>query len=121
MMKKVVRLVLSEEDNSEKNGEMKDDEEGQSDMFTLVDVRKMKSIGWLSFHEEHMGDALVFANALLRQFLLAGKINSANVFVSGYLPEDVMEKAATGTHRSNTTPEAYVAMAMDVDTESYSN
>jgi hypothetical protein len=62
---------------------------------TRSDVRKMKAIQWLCFYDEHLGDALIAANMLLRQFLLANKFASANMFLQ-HLPDEVVEKAMTG-------------------------
>jgi Nuclear pore protein 84 / 107 len=47
---------------------------------TRLEVRKMESVRWLSFHDNHIGEALIAANTLLRQFLLVGKIPVAIKF-----------------------------------------
>jgi len=55
VLKRVVQLVLEEQDLVV-----------TPDTPTRLDARKLKAILWLSFHEEHIGDALIFANTLIR-------------------------------------------------------
>lgn len=74
IVKRVVRTLLSEGDDSNR-----------------ADERKMKAIMWLCYHEEHMGDALVCANSLLRQFVLNSKLKCAFAFLEKFLPENVVE------------------------------
>lgn len=65
------------------------------DSDTLDDI-KCSSLYWLLQYEEHLGDALICANILLRQFLLSeheDKIDVATEFVSKYLLEDLVDRA----------------------------
>jgi hypothetical protein len=71
VLKRVVSIIFEEEDESvdPKN-------------VTPNDYLKMKAVDWLNFDDRHCGEALVAANRLLRQFLLADKTISANTFIN---------------------------------------
>lgn len=100
ILKIVVRLILAEEDEGSS-------EEADSSTPTRLDIRKMKSIQWLCLYEDHMSDALIAANMLLRQFLIANKFASSVMFVQDFLPSAVVEEAMTLT----------VSLTEDEDTE----
>jgi hypothetical protein len=53
-----------------------------------LDVRKMKAVKWLCFSDEHLGDALIYSNTLLRRFLLADKVASAFMFMQQDIRRD---------------------------------
>ena len=55
------------------------------------DIRKCQSIGWLCFTPNHYGPALVCANELVRQLLLANKTHVASQFLWDYFPTIVQE------------------------------
>ena len=68
------------------------------------DARMMRSIQWLCYYPEHMPDALVAANMLLRKFLLADYNSSEassstrglyapKVFIDKILPKDLIDVA----------------------------
>ena len=77
ILRQVVRLLLEEHD--------------------ATDRKKCKSMQWLLQNEEHLGDALICANMLLREFFLqeAGKnkLEAAMIFVEDHLPEGLVESA----------------------------
>lgn len=56
-----------------------------SDTPTPLDIQKMEGIKWLCLSRPHLDTALEFTNALLRQFLLADKVASAQLFVDDVL------------------------------------
>ena len=93
ILRTVVRLMLEEGDDDSIM-----DVDAGSDPYTTPtrsDIRKMKSIQWLCFFEGHMGDALIAANMLLRQFLLSSKFASAIMFLQDFLPAEIIEGAMT--------------------------
>lgn len=96
LLRTVVRLMLVVDDGTGDVDTGMDDQEIDTNTPTRADVKKMKAIQWLCFYEEHMGDALIAANMLLRQFLLANKFASANMFLQDFLPDEVVEKVMTG-------------------------
>ena len=74
----------------------------------------LRSISWLCHSEEHLGDALVCTNMLLRKLLLAddGQISTALLFLDEYLPKQVMEYAESPAPlppQEETTEEACMA------------
>jgi hypothetical protein len=74
VLRQVVRLALSSSTDNDEN--------------------KCKSLQWLLQSDEHLGDALICANLLLRDFFLneqEDKMETAMVFVEDYLPEDLVE------------------------------
>ena len=79
-------------------------------MISPGDIRKMHSIRWLSFYNEHYGDALVCANMLMRNLLLEippslgesdedtyddwvdnVKLYTSKVLQSRFLPSDIAQ------------------------------
>ena len=98
VMKMVVRLILAEEDD------MVSAEEATTTP-TRSDVRKMKATQWLYFYEEHVGDALIAANMLLRKFLLDDKFASATMYLQDFLPSALVEKVMTSSVSSTTGDE----------------
>jgi hypothetical protein len=82
LLRRVVDLICSEEEIP-----------ASADTITRLDIRKMKSVLWLTFSNEHAGDALISADTLLRQFLLASKLPSAIMFVEDVLPEKIIGTA----------------------------
>jgi hypothetical protein len=81
-------------------------------MITHSDIRKMHSIRWLCFYDEHYVDAIVCANMLLRRLLLdfclsnetpqdeefddwtnSAKVYAAKVFQARFLPENIVQTA----------------------------
>ena len=56
---------------------------------TQTDVRQMKAILWLCVNPSHSESAVVFANKLLRRFLLEGKVASAVMFLEDVLPREL--------------------------------
>ncbi|GKY96500.1 hypothetical protein MPSEU_000609600 [Mayamaea pseudoterrestris] len=58
------------------------------DTPTQSDLQMMDCIKWLSFSKKHLHHALEFTNTLFRQFLLAGKMASAELFVENTLRDD---------------------------------
>jgi hypothetical protein len=71
VLRRVVRLLLNEQDPH----------------------CQLRSIAWLCHSNEHLGDALVCTNMLLRNFLLArdDQVSRALLFIDQYLPERVLE------------------------------
>jgi hypothetical protein len=66
------------------------------DIKETLDVTKCDSLWWLLQHEEHLGDALICANILLRDFLLdedGDKMDIAMKFVNEYLRQDLLDHA----------------------------
>jgi hypothetical protein len=57
-----------------------------------LDVRKMNSLSWLYFRPEHIGDALICCNTLLRQFLLEDKFNAALMLLEQVRRDFVVDK-----------------------------
>ena len=58
---------------------------------TVLDDRKMQVISWFALREDLVADGLVYANKLLRQFLLSDKISAANHFVMKVFPPAIHE------------------------------
>jgi hypothetical protein len=88
IVRQVVRLLLRSEEED-------DDEEDEEDE-ERTDSKKMKAIAWLLQYDEHLGDALICANMLLRDFFLNeqdDKMASAMVLVQHYLPGDLLDQA----------------------------
>jgi nuclear pore complex protein Nup107 len=79
LLRRVVRLVLSEEDATATS----------ANTPTQLDVRKMKAIKWLCVAEDHLGDALICSNILLRSFLLSDKVASAFMFMDDIRPDEL--------------------------------
>jgi nuclear pore complex protein Nup107 len=71
VLRRVVRLLLKEQDPH----------------------GSMRSIKWLCHSDEHLGDALVCTNMLLRNFLLArdDQVSRALLFIDQHLPKRVLE------------------------------
>lgn len=85
LLRRVVRLSLSASSGSVLGG---------SDR--VMDKIKCDSLQWLLHHDEHMGDALICANILLRDFLLnekEDKTHAATIFMSTHLPENFIDLA----------------------------
>jgi hypothetical protein len=61
-----------------------------------LDVRKMKAIKWLCFADEHLGDALIYSNTLLRRFLLFDKVASAFMFMQNIRPNELLQNVDQG-------------------------
>ncbi|KAL7543973.1 hypothetical protein ACHAXR_013468 [Thalassiosira sp. AJA248-18] len=76
-----------------------------------ADARMMRSIHWLCYYPEHMPDALVCSNMLLRQFLLSfadsntdasGRdLYAPKVFIEKILPKDLLDVAADQCQRGD--------------------
>ena len=84
ILRQVVTMMLSESDPDPPD----------PDTPTSLDIRKMKSILWLSLVEDHMEDALILSNTLLRQFMLLDKESSALLFLDDILPPDIFRTVA---------------------------
>lgn len=82
VLKRVVAIILDEEDSSE-----------DTQNVTQSDYKKMKAVDWLKFDDRHCGEALVAANRLIRQFLLADKTISANAFIND-VPDEVLDNVS---------------------------
>ena len=83
ILRRTVRLLLATPNS--------DDEENY-----ISDVEKCRAIQWLLQYDEHLGDALICANMLLRDFFLSqadDKIESAILLVEEYLPRDLLDRA----------------------------
>jgi hypothetical protein len=104
------------------------DEELES-MISHDDIRKMHSIRWMCIYHEHYADAIVFANMLLRGFLLefclsneapqndefddwtnSPKVYAAKVFQARFLPENIVQVAC-----QSVTDEDYLLSQDEVD------
>jgi len=108
ILKKVVDIVLSSDD---------DEFTTETDGPSVWDHRKMRSILWLTHREEHLPDALIEANKLLRQFLIADKDSSAYVFVQDVLPKDLLDKVLEDREAESGNADGDAAMSdLVVDT-----
>ena len=80
VLRRAVRLLLAP---SEEGNDVSDEE-------------KCSAIEWMLQYDEHLGDALICANMLLRDFFLSeddDKISSAILLVEEYLPGDLLDRA----------------------------
>jgi hypothetical protein len=114
VVRRVVQLVLKEQEEIMELNEAKHQDRGISYPATRLDMRKMKSVLWLTLEEEHVGDALIAANTLLRHFLLANeksKLTAAHIFMNDVLPEDLFDRviAHTKTFESSNEDEDELA------------
>lgn len=82
VMKRLVQTILDEKDDVE-----------DTDVPTELDTSKMKTTLWFTYYEDHVGYALFYINAVLRQFLLADKRHAAYVLVDDIRPTKVYELA----------------------------
>jgi nuclear pore complex protein Nup107 len=57
---------------------------------TSSDLSKCKSVKWLTHVQEHLDEALVCANAILRHFLIQQNIPMATTFIRVHLPDNVI-------------------------------
>ena len=100
ILRNVVRgMILSDTDGWAREA----GEEAAPAGIAPADARMMKSINWFCYYPEHMPDALVCANMLLRRFLLSCAENklditdkdlyAAKVFVGKILPRDLIDVA----------------------------
>ena len=113
VLKEVVQLVLGEEDDSEDTQEV-----------TKTDARKMKAVQWLCLEKErYAGDAVITANQLLRQFLLAEKFCSAIAFVDTLFPAQLLDEVArqVETDQSEHRHDASVALSRVIRQDRYKN
>lgn len=85
LLQRVVHLILAEVDAST-----------STNTPTRLDLRKMKAIKWLCFADEHLGDALIYANTLLRRFLLSDKVASAFMFMQDIRPDELLQSLVEG-------------------------
>jgi hypothetical protein len=110
VLRKVVRLILFT--SSDNNGEINNDAVLFSNNYRdasieHLDLQKMNAVLWLVLNEEHIGDALIAANILLRQFLLyedsdgSNKLKEAKVFVNEVLPQNILDRVTA--RQSNPT------------------
>lgn len=58
---------------------------------TALDDKKMRAVLWFSLRQDLVADGLLYANRLLRQFLLDDKITAANHFVSDIRPAEIAD------------------------------
>jgi len=100
ILRQVVTMILSESDPDPPD----------PDTPTSMDIRKMKSILWLSLVEDHMEDALILSNTMLRQFMLLDKESSALLFLDDILPHDIFRTVAM-----NDEPEEEESVSIDVN------
>jgi hypothetical protein len=89
VLRRLVRLILSTSDGtppSMSGGAATTMMTSSTNTPSRSDMYKMKAIGWLYHDDEHMGDALVCSNILLRQFLSRLRMKSAQCFLHEYAP-----------------------------------
>lgn len=70
-----------------------------------TDRRRMRSIEYLCFYNEHRAEALYFVNLLARQFVMEGKLNALTEFFVDILPEDLI--GVINLHRGSQTKEEH--------------
>ena len=93
LLRKVVRLSLSAPSSNATKGDE-------------IDAIKCNSLQWLLQKDEHLEDALICANILLREFFLdeqEDKTGVAMAFLSNYLPQDFLELVKTVVDSESTT------------------
>ena len=57
---------------------------------TSSDLSKCRSVKWLTYVQEHLGEAQVCANSILRHFLIQQNAPMATTFIRVHLPESVI-------------------------------
>jgi len=98
LLRRVVRLSLSEPQTfaglDDNGNDTNNDTNNDNDMDTF----KCKSLWWLLQKEEHLADAVVCANILLREFFRneeEDKTMAAMTFLNEYLPEGFLDLVST--------------------------
>jgi hypothetical protein len=102
VLRQAVRLSLSSSSATET--ELYDDDDDDDE-----DERKCRSMEWLLYSDEHMGDALICANILLRDFFLNeqdDKMEAAMALVADVMPEDLCDRAGQQQATTATTTTA---------------
>ena len=80
------------------------------------DATKCKSLQWLLEYDEHIGDALICANMLLRDFFLNSeddKLGSASELVGDFLPQDLVDRAGLTAPKTEDMNPAVYAVKVD--------
>jgi hypothetical protein len=72
------------------------------DTPTRLDVRKMKAIKWLCIADEHLDDALLYSNTLLRRFVLFDTVASAFIFMQKIRLNMLLQNVDDGAGIENT-------------------
>jgi hypothetical protein len=70
-------------------------EDGQT--ISVSDDKKMRVVLWFTLRSEFVPDGLIYANRLLRQFLLSGKVAAANHFIRDVCPAAIVEVVGEAT------------------------
>jgi hypothetical protein len=115
ILRRVVRIVLNETQT---------EADGEENALAELDFRKMHAILWLCDDSppRACGDALILANALIRQFLLADhpdKIHSAQEFVDQVFPSSAIMDGARAASSSSTLEEADNSAVQDMEQEEF--
>jgi len=98
VLKRLVRYILKEPEEPSSMAMIAGIGSSASNTPTRFDLRKMNAIHWFctekdALNQDYLREALLWTNALLRQFLSADKLSSAIMFVTDVLPDSVKEMA----------------------------
>ena len=95
-------------------------EEAAPSGISPADARMMRSIHWLCYYPEHMPDALVAANMLLRKFLIRRNksetpdkdLYAAKLFIDRILPRDIIDVAVDQCHKETQTIAGSISLSL---------
>jgi hypothetical protein len=72
-----------------------------SQTVSVSDERKMRIVLWFTLRPEFVSDGLMYANRILRQLLISGKVAAANHFIRDVRPAAIVEIIGEGMPSSN--------------------